>query len=324
MDLIGLRADYENSLPTYQRAAKNIREAIELFLGQIDLQPLAVLSRVKDFESFAEKVQRKNYSDPFTQTTDFVGIRVVLYFSKDIEKVEKKLQSEFNVLESENKSDKFEANEFGYRSHHLLIKIPAAWAATPNYRDLGDVAIEVQLRTVMMHAWAEIEHKLQYKSKDQVPKNLQRRLFLLSAKVEEADDQFEQLEIEIRKYRKTIADKVAQTGHFDKSLELNLDAFKEFLSFFYPGKYLNDSIAQSLFDEITTKKITFGELEDVANAFKPFEKALESLVAGPLSAPGYFGYALDVIYEKFWEPKRYSNSRNRIIEKINKQRKAFE
>jgi hypothetical protein len=49
---------------------------------------------------------------------------------------------------------------------------------------------EIQIRTVLQHAWAAISHKLQYKREDDVPAPLRRKLFRLSALFELADDEF--------------------------------------------------------------------------------------------------------------------------------------
>ena len=55
------------------------------------------------------------------------------------------------------------------------------WLVSPNYRGLGDIKIEIQVRTILMHAWAEIEHKLAYKNKAQIPESVTRNLALISA-----------------------------------------------------------------------------------------------------------------------------------------------
>src|SRR2546425_849967 len=180
MEKSELKTEYEKRVPRYYRAAANIREALSLFLDEYAVPHLAILARVKEFESFFDKTTAKNYSDPFLENTDFVGLRVILYFPKDISRVAEVIQTEFDVIEREDKADQFEVNEFGYRSYHMLVRVKSAWLSTPNYRGLDEITIEIQLRTVLMHAWAEIEHKLQYKSKEQVPRELQRKLFLLS------------------------------------------------------------------------------------------------------------------------------------------------
>lgn len=315
MQANALRLEYDKKLPNYIRASKNIREAIELLITSAEVPTLAVLARVKSFESFQEKVDRKNYSDPFSQATDFVGIRVILYFPKDVISVKDLLMKEFDVIESADKADLLEANEFGYRSHHLLLRTPKTWASTPNYRGLENITVEVQLRTVLMHAWAEIEHKLQYKSNVQVPRDLQRKLFLLSAKVEEADDQFQNLVADVGLYRRDIALKAAKEGKFDVTLELNLDTLKELLAFFYPTSEAHDVMTQELFDEIISQNITLPELVGYAKKFKACEDDLKKRVS-PLTSAAQLNYALDVLAPSFSTPNQYTVGRNRIIKDL--------
>lgn len=315
MDRAALRLEYDKRLPTYVRASKNIRDAIELLIEEAGIAFLAVLSRVKSFESLQEKIERKNYEAPFSQATDFVGIRVILYFPKDVDVVRNLFSKEFDILESADKSDLLKANEFGYRSHHLLLRTPKSWAKTPNYRGLSDVTVEVQLRTVFMHAWAEIEHKLQYKSNVQVPRDLQRKLFLLSAKVEEADEQFQSLVADVNEYRHEIALKASKEGKFDSTLELNLDTLKELLVFFYPENSTQDLMTQTLFDDIVEKNITLPELVNYATLFRPFKEVLDEGVPD-LASAAVLSYALDIFAPNYARPKDYTIGRNKIINKL--------
>jgi len=312
MDPIVLRAEYDKRLPTYIRTSKNLREAIELLITGAEIPVLTVLTRVKTFESLQEKIDRKNYDNPFSQAPDFVGIRVILYFPKDVAAARELLTKEFDVIESADKSQLLKANEFGYRSHHLLLRTPKSWAKTPNYRGLEGITVEVQLRTILMHAWAEIEHKLQYKSNVQVPEVLKRKLFLLSAKVEEADDQFQSLVEDVEAYRKEIALKASKEGKFDTSLELNLDTLKELLAFFYPTSEVHDVMTQQLFDEIVDHKISLAELVDHAKTFKRYEDRLNDMVS-PLTSAAQLSYALDVLAPQYSTPDQNTDGRNKII-----------
>ena len=65
------------------------------------------------------------------------------------------------------------------------------------FRDYADFKVEIQIRTILMHAWAEIEHRLAYKKQAHIPSHLRRKFSRISAKLEEADEQFEELIQEI-------------------------------------------------------------------------------------------------------------------------------
>lgn len=201
MNQTELQAAYARHQPTFSRTARNVAEAIGLSLAGVGLQPITIQSRVKTFESFIEKINRKGYTKPFQQTTDFVGIRVVLPLPRDIRPAEEVIDCDFRVLESHDKASNLALDQFGYRSHHMLIRIPETWTVTPNYRGLAHIDIEVQLRTVLMHAWADIEHMLQYKASTELPPELTRRLSAVSSVLETADMQFSDIIEEVNRLR---------------------------------------------------------------------------------------------------------------------------
>ena len=82
------------------------------------------------------------------------------------------------------------------------------------------------------------------KTKNRFLLALRRRLFLLSAKFEEADQQFQEFKEGVDTYKLEISKRVKKTGAFDTSLELNLNTFQEFLSYFFP-KFGDDTGANS-------------------------------------------------------------------------------
>lgn len=289
-----------------------MEETIKIFLSEAEIPFLTVYGRVKTFDSFYEKIGRKSYEDPFDQTEDFVGIRIIVYFPTDIDEIVKILKNEFIVEQSEDKSQNLGTNEFGYRSHHCIVKINPDWGKTPNYRGLERIKAEVQVRTVLMHAWAEVEHKLQYKHKDQVPRELQRKLFLLSAKFEEADQQFEDIRTNIKTYNEVLSEKIRKDGAFDTGLELNLDTFKQFLAFFYPNSERHDYMASDEFELVVSHGLDFPELVRVAKEFQPLEGKLSELVS-PLTQAAVFSYSLNVVRPDVTDKIKYSKNRLEII-----------
>ncbi len=317
MDKPQLKELYDNSIGSFIRLKENLEDAIKIFLSDQNISYLTVYGRVKSFDSFYGKINTKNYTDPFKQTEDFVGIRIVLYFPSDIPRVEKLLHEKFLLEQSENKSNKLEINEFGYRSHHCIIKVVKSWCGTPNYRGLENLKCEVQIRTVLMHAWAEIEHKLQYKSKEQVPRELQRKLFLLSAKLEEADQQFEEVKLKSLEYQESISEKVKLQGFFDKSIELNLDTFRQFLIHYYPECTSNSTMEKNLFNLILDKSMDFSVLVDIADKFKPFEIDLIEQLKGSARA-NLLSYAISIIKPGAIPDSRATKSRMAIINKFRK------
>lgn len=209
---------------------------MQQFLKSEGLKYLAIDSRVKDFNSFSDKVTRKNYQAPFEENEDFVGIRIIVYYPDEIDRIVEIIDREFDVQNSENKSQPLEVDRFGYRSFHKIIKVPEEWTSTPNYRNLGSYKCEIQIRTILMHAWAEIEHQLQYKNEASVPTELKRKLFMLSAKLEEADEQFQGLRDQASTYRKNLSKQFTNKSGKEDEIELNTDTLQLYLQTRYPNR----------------------------------------------------------------------------------------
>jgi len=259
----------------YDRLGKNLVEAISSFLIDEGIPFVSVNYRIKTFDSFFEKIDRKNYKIPFEEIEDFCGLRIICYYASDITKIESIIKRELNELNSEDKADSLGLKEFAYRSVHKIAKIKDDWTATPNYRGLNDLKIEIQIRTILMHAWAEIEHKLNYKSDAQVPSTFQRKLFRLSAKFEEADEQFEELRNGINDYRKTIIEKTNIENRFDVHQDFNLDSFTAFLNYHFPeSQPIDESRIDSAFEILEKHNIGFEDLEMAIKKTKPFVKEI--------------------------------------------------
>ena len=247
-------------IPKYEKLGINLCQAIEILVNEEKIPFLAINYRIKSKESIEEKIKRKKYDTPIEQLEDICGIRIICYYPSDVNKVQKQLEQEFDVFSSENKQSDYNINEFGYRSVHLIVKVKNEWTKTPNYRDLGDLKSEIQIRTVLMHAWAEIEHKLSYKSKDQIPKEFQRNFFRLSAKLEEADEQFEELKKKFEKKTNLIIEDAKKKGKFNENLEFNLDNLSAFLDFTFPNRLKNEDLTRKLFNEMKKYNLKLADL----------------------------------------------------------------
>ncbi|MRX67378.1 ppGpp synthetase catalytic domain-containing protein (RelA/SpoT-type nucleotidyltranferase) [Flavobacterium resistens] len=271
MEISEIKEKFVSVCGNYSRLGKNLEEAVLSFLEEEKIPFLNIYHRVKEFNSFDEKIKRKHYKNPFDEIEDICGLRIICYYASDIIKIENIIDREFHVLESEDKSNSLGLKEFAYRSVHKIVKIKNNWTATPNYRGLEDLKVEIQIRTILMHAWAEVEHKLNYKNDDQVPVNFQRKLFRLSAKFEEADEQFEELRNGISDYRKTIVANAKIENKFDINQDFNLDSLLAFLNFHFPDiPKIEPQRLDNSFEQLKKHKINFKELEQIIDKFNPY------------------------------------------------------
>jgi ppGpp synthetase/RelA/SpoT-type nucleotidyltranferase len=150
-------------------------------------------TRTKAIESFLAKATKSDgrggfkYADPATQLTDFVGARVLVPLSADVAPVARLVQRLFVVQEmSDQRADQL-LDVPGYQSLHFLVRLrPEELAAY----DVVDLPVEIQVRSILQHAWASLQHDLMYKA-DRVPTDsVRRRLIALAGLLELADHEF--------------------------------------------------------------------------------------------------------------------------------------
>ncbi|MBE3095250.1 MAG: hypothetical protein IMZ52_09490 [Actinobacteria bacterium] len=246
----------------YESLAENLLEALVLFLDDAKISYLQVSYRIKDFDSFIDKCRRKKYyNEPFVKCTDICGLRIIYYYLTDIEKISKIIEKEFDVLEKEDKLQILSKDQFGYRDFQFIVKIKKEWSKTPNYRGLEDFVAEIQVRTILMHAWDEIEHELSYKKDEEIKQKIKRKLSKISAKLEDADEDFEEVRNEATEYRKEIIDKAKkEEGKFDKNLPLNLDSLQAFLDYNFPDRISRKESTKKLLADLIRNNISMSEI----------------------------------------------------------------
>ncbi len=201
---------------------------------KIDAQ---IESRTKSIENFAEKIQRegKDYRNPLEEITDLVGIRIIAYYKEDIDKIGVIIEKEFDI-DWENSIDKaktLDPDRFGYLSVHYVISLSSPRKKLTEWKAFSKIKAEIQVRTVLQHAWAAIDYKLRYKTAKEVPKNLRRQLFRLGALLELADEEFSNLRKRTEEIEEHYTQEVKK-GKLDieldsSSLEVYLNSTKQHL-----------------------------------------------------------------------------------------------
>ena len=193
---------YRRLRPKYEEALQELQLRLRSELTTIGLDP-TVKWRVKSFDSCFSKLVRRvreagEHSDTM-ELTDLLGIRFVCPFLEDIERIEQRLRDYYEVLEVERKGSQYAFHEFGYDSTHYLIRVPGEITRLCGLPD--ELSCELQLRTILQDAWAEVEHELIYKA-DFSPLDdpLRRKLAALNANLSLSDTIFQ----EIRDYQREL------------------------------------------------------------------------------------------------------------------------
>ncbi|MGD0262411.1 MAG: RyR domain-containing protein [Verrucomicrobiota bacterium] len=210
-------ARFKKVRPRYESYAQFLQGLLDE--ARRRLAPLAIVqSRPKSVHSFAEKVLRKRRSyanakgalssDPLTRMTDLCGARVIVHTSDQVRAVCQFIEEAFDIdrPNSVDHSQRQKPAEFGYRSVHYIVSVNPARLRAPVPKEiLGPQAerqippailglkAEIQVRTLLEHAWADIAHDLTYKAELKVPDRIQRQFHALAAVVEVADGEFGRL-----------------------------------------------------------------------------------------------------------------------------------
>ncbi len=193
-DLSKTRALYEDHLPFIEATLHSLYLEVSQLLELHGFTP-TINYRVKRFDPYFEKLRKQNLRGDGKnshQIDDFLGIRIICPFLEDIDSIERLLSTSFEVLETERKSAQHSFREFGYDSVHLSIQANRKMfnAPIPGVRNV----CEIQLRTILQEAWAEVEHELIYKSDISMPKELARRkLAALNASLALSDLIFQEI-----------------------------------------------------------------------------------------------------------------------------------
>ncbi len=157
--------------------------------------------RIKSFPSYYRKLLRLMPNGVTTNgdlpiISDIIGIRIICAFLEDLTQVERILQDNFTVQEVERKGADRTFREFGYESTHILLGIPDSLKA--GLQLPKGLLFEIQVRTILQDAWAEVEHELVYKSEfSPFDLPLKRKLASINASLSLADIIFQ----EIRDYQ---------------------------------------------------------------------------------------------------------------------------
>lgn len=189
--------------------------------------------RIKKEDTLKKKIIYKNKYKDITEITDIVAARIITLFEDDINRLFECVKENFDIIEYNDKRKKNydDRIDFGYNSLHLLLKFTESRCQLIEYQKYKDIVFELQIRTILQHSWAEIEHGLGYKSQYEIPKDIRRKLTRLSATLELLDEEFVTIAKEVDEYNKGIehVEKIMKTDinvnsliqYVNNSMELN-------------------------------------------------------------------------------------------------------
>jgi ppGpp synthetase/RelA/SpoT-type nucleotidyltranferase len=229
---LSILQEYKDKHPQFEEAESKVISLLKHTFKDAGLHVASVESRIKTERSLAGKLERKGQKyKSLADITDVLGIRVITYYIDDVDKIATAIERMFEV-DWENSIDKRKIHtidSFGYVSLHYVCSMEGF-----PYR------FEVQMRTVLQHAWANLDHDTGYKSGVEIPKRYLRSMSRLAGMLELIDEEFSKIRSELTDYRRKIQ-KLVSSGNLDE-VPLDLDSFRSFLEL-EPFKQINKKIA---------------------------------------------------------------------------------
>ncbi len=263
--------EYQDNLPRFREVEQEVKEKLRQTLADAGLLVAAIESRVKGYDSLAGKLELKGHKySSLADLTDILGLRVITFYIDDVDKVASAVERLFDI-DWENSVDKrkiHEIDSFGYLSLHYICKVPDF-----PYR------FEIQMRTLLQHAWANMDHDTGYKSGVEIPKRYMRNMSRLAGMLELVDDEFSKIRIELTDYRRRVQ-ALVRSGNLDE-VPIDGDTFRSYLEL-EPFSQLNKRIAamnQAEIQEVSLmpylaifKAIGLKTLGDISNLIRDYSE----------------------------------------------------
>jgi len=197
---------YARIQPHVAALAQRLAARITLLLDDAGINYQQVAWRGKSVASFAAKTDRAAdgvplYPDPLRDVTDQIGVRVITYVTSDVAAVADLVTDQLPVVDDKDLGQQTASEgRFGYVSRHLQVDVDPAWRGDLGVGDVRVASAQLQIRTVVQHAWAEFEHAIRYKGTipDELAPDLNRRFTLAAGLLELADREFEVIRDRLR------------------------------------------------------------------------------------------------------------------------------
>ncbi|MDA3840629.1 MAG: hypothetical protein PF572_06120 [Patescibacteria group bacterium] len=203
MNNIDLIDQFKTERPLYEEFSVAVYYLLESILTG-DGYKYQMSSRIKELEKLEEKISRKKnegklYSH-LAEIEDIVGLRIVFYFEaekkKFLRKIKKEISRDLKVEEQKKKS--------GYEAIQIIATLGEERINLSEYKKFKDLKCEIQLTSILHHAWAEIEHDLIYKNgfginnEKQILRYKKKMKKILTNYIQKASKEFDKIFVKIK------------------------------------------------------------------------------------------------------------------------------
>ena len=219
---------YDKMLPIYKEMVEVIQK---IFGDEIEDQDYRLQSteyRIKTKGSLSKKIHDKGRKyQRLSDITDIVGVRIVTFMEDHVDIAAEKIK-EFFVVDEKNTIDKRKAldpRSFGYMSLHYVVSFPLE----AKYKRFRGIRFEIQIRSLLQHTWATIEHDLGYKSRIGIPDELIRSFSRVASLLELADKEFVNIKQDLIKYEERVHDSIKMGKNMPSDSPLNNITIRYFM-----------------------------------------------------------------------------------------------
>ncbi len=265
-----LKDEYDRMYPYYEQLINRIEEILHRDLSSHKIKYHDVNKRVKNFKSFSSKIKRTKCRRPFNEIDDICGARVVCLYRSDLNKINNMITNRFLVTKADLKTKDMAKDQFGYESNHYIVKLKTS-ADSSKYKS---IKCEIQVRTILMDAWASVSHHMDYKTEHDIPEVFKRDFYALSGLFHIADSHFQFIKDEREKSIRRRRELTKKLG-FDMIQDLNLDSLKAYVTWKWPDRkrvYDTESWSEMLTDLAYLGYSTLKKIDRVVNrGYKGFE-----------------------------------------------------
>ena len=189
--------EYDHNREIFESYALSLQSLLNTLVRDAGISVHTLEYRVKNRKSLGAKIIKKAKYKTINDITDIIGIRIISHYASDVDRIARIVEEEF-LIDAQNSIDKrkaLEPDKFGYLSLHYIVSLSDKRTDLSEYGRYKNIKAEIQIRSILQHAWAEIEHDIGYKSNMGLPNEIRRHFSRLAGLLELADDEF----VKIRK-----------------------------------------------------------------------------------------------------------------------------
>jgi putative GTP pyrophosphokinase len=223
-------SEFDANEALYRDFSKELKRLVAELLSAEKFQVHSVSCRLKERLKLERKISSAGSKyKSLADVTDVAGVRVTTFFANDIDRVSKVIEQEF-LIDWDNSIDKratLDPDRFGYLSLHYVVSFGPGRGELLENRRFAGLKAEIQMRSILQHAWAEIEHDIGYKSQLALPREVRRRFSRLAGLLELADSEFIAIRAQLADYEAEISKEIQQAPESVSIDKLSLSAFIE-------------------------------------------------------------------------------------------------